>query len=401
MTKFAFRTAKRRTVQLRVGMVGQSGHGKTRTLLQVLCHGADLLEIPRSSVGLIDSEVTAEDEQDEQGSAEKYEGEPCLCAQCVGQGITLEGFQVLLLPAGKQSPDDYTQAVAAARSAGIKILGLDSISHEWEAAKRLKDQISANSSANDWTAWSTVTPMHERFIRSMQAYPGHVFATMRGKEKHEQTPDRKVKSLGVLPVQRPMIEYEFDFIAFLSSSNANLVKSRASTLNQRHYDRPGKALVTDLLAWASTGDAAKQRAHAKAQEAQEFMRLDAKELLRQLDGLAASCPPDAFWYPQGQPPQALRPAIKDLKARATSQQQLAGAVVWAKTMLETAAEQSVGSGPAPAPPPPQQKPSAPQEGSFNPHDSGYVPPGYLDNGPDQSAGARAEEDFSDFADVPF
>lgn len=240
-----FRKAKRKAVKLRVALMGPAGGGKTYTSLALAAH----MGVAPHEVFLVDSEVTGEDEG-AQGSAEKYEGDWCRCAKCQGHGQRFE-FMTALLPKGSQSPDDYCAAIAAAKAAGAKVLVLDSITHEWEACLNLVDAIKGQ---NKWAqGWGAVTPLHDRFMQAVLTFPGHVIATMRAKEKHEQQ-GKEIKSLGMLPVQRPGVEYEFDVVLFLDQSGrANVVKARAAVLENRVYTHPGKELAEVLLEWANAG----------------------------------------------------------------------------------------------------------------------------------------------------
>lgn len=333
MSKLSFRTAKRKQVMLRVFLLALSGHGKTYTLLALAMHLAKLMGLPPEAVGIIDSEVTAEDADEGQGSAEKYEGERCRCEQCQGQGIVFEGFKTLLLPPTMRTPDDYTAAVAAAKSEGVKILGVDSMSHEWESALELVDQIKKQSNRNQFTAWGDVTPMHDRFVRRLQSYPGHVICTIRGKEKHEQYQEggkNKVRSLGILPVQRTGIEYEFDVGMFLDNGCGSIVKSRAAELNLRPFDRPGERLAADLLNWSQRGNAQREREQAKAKEAEAFQSMDTRELRTQIEGLLRAADP------------ALRDKIQGLLTKAGGDPEKLGKLLaWARQRIDSAEERAL------------------------------------------------------------
>lgn len=282
----AFRTAKRKQVYLRVFLLAMSGYGKSYTGMTLAMHLARLMGLPPNKVGVIDTEVT-EDEGEEQGSVEKYEGEHCRCAQCMGTSdLVFEGWQTLCLPPSMRQPQDYTWAVAQARQAGIKVLLVDSMSHEWDGALALKEEIEATTRANSWTAWREVTAQHSAFLAALQTYPGHVICTIRGKEKHEQTEDKKIRSLGILPVQRPGIEYEFDLGFHLYAPGRGvMVKSRAAALHGRGYDKPGLALAQDMLHWATRGNAMEEREAARQQEVQQLAALNPRELKRQLEGV--------------------------------------------------------------------------------------------------------------------
>lgn len=259
------RPARRKQIPLRVGFLAESGNGKTYTMLATALHLAQALGLPASAIGVIDTE-TVDMGEDAQGSSEKYEGVACGCEQCGKHGIRFEGWQTILLPPGEQNSDDYIGAIDACRAAGIQILCIDSMTHEWEQILAMKDQMGGN---NKWTAWGQVMPYHDRFMKAWQTYPGHVLATIRGKEKHTQEGKTIVK-LGVLPIQKPGIEHEFDVMLFVQDEgrHSRVVKTRADELQGRSFDRPGLRLASDLLTWSRRGEPlqAKPEANGKVEQ---------------------------------------------------------------------------------------------------------------------------------------
>lgn len=238
----AFKKAVRTGALIRSLLIGQSGAGKTYTALALACHMAEAIG---SRVAVVDTE---------DNSAAKYAGERCGCCRCMGQGITFD-FDVLCLT--KCSPNDYLQAMAAASGAGYRILVLDSITHEWDGPGGCLEMVDANQqrSKNKHAAWGPVTEEHNRFLQAIRSWPGHVVATVRAKEKHEKQ-GNQVVSLGVLPIQRDGIEYEFDFAVFLNGASASVCKTRASSLRGWVGRNPGADLAADLLAWSGTGEPA-------------------------------------------------------------------------------------------------------------------------------------------------
>ena len=237
MSHNPFAPATRKGVNLRALLIGKSGGGKTYTALALACHTAQALG---TKVAVVDTEDR---------SAEKYAGEACACAQCRGHGLRF-AFDVLCL--SSCSPQNYMDAMTAASANGYGVMVLDSISHEWEGPGGCLEMVDASTNRNKHAAWGPVTHAHNSFLAAIRSWPGHVFATVRGKEKHEKQ-GKNVVSLGVQPVQRDGIEYEFDLAVFLDGARGQVVKSRASSLSGWLGDRPGAELASAMLAWA--GDA--------------------------------------------------------------------------------------------------------------------------------------------------
>lgn len=228
-----FQKATREGLRLRVVLLGLSGAGKTYTALALAAHLG-------GRVAVIDTE---------EGSASRYAGERCQCASCRGHGVAFD-FDVLDLK--RHSPRDYLEAQAAAAANGYQVLVIDSISHEWAGRGGCLEMVDAGQGRNKFAKWGPVTAQHEEWIRGQNGllqWPGHVIGTCRAKEKFSSE-GGKVVSLGVQPIQRDGIEYEFDVAVFLNGSRGTVVKSRASSLSDRTYDRPGKELAEALASWA-------------------------------------------------------------------------------------------------------------------------------------------------------
>ena len=259
------RPARRQAIPLRVAFVGETNSGKTYSSVSLALHMAQELGLENEKVVVIDSEVVDSGE-DSTGSCEKYCGDWCRCSDCQGHGIKLSGFSTILLSPKEQHPDDYCAALSVCKASEIPIVVIDSMSHEWEACLRVVDGIKARA-RNKWAEpWGEVTPIHDRFMRAVLTYPGHVIATLRGKEKYK-TENRKVTSLGIQPIQKPGVLYEFDIGFFVENATAHVIKTRAAEIHGRSFDRPGLTLAKSLLLWAGGGH--EEQSQAKAREAQE------------------------------------------------------------------------------------------------------------------------------------
>ncbi|MDD2999469.1 MAG: hypothetical protein PHV05_10450, partial [Candidatus Riflebacteria bacterium] len=106
--------------------------------------------------------------------------------------------------------------------------------------------------------WKTVTPVHNDLIDTIISCKINVFATMRTKTEYvietnaagKQVP-RKV---GLAPVMRDGIEYEFDLCGDIDQENNFVVtKSRCPELSGRVVNRPGKQMAEALVKWLASG----------------------------------------------------------------------------------------------------------------------------------------------------
>lgn len=231
MSTPTFQRATKRQAKLRMAIDGPSGSGKTFTALTfafALARGG--------TVAVIDTE---------RGSASKYAGQfPEFDA------LELESF----------GPALYTDAIHAAEAAGYSVLVIDSLSHAWEGvggALELVDQAKTRG-ANQFTSWKDVTPLHRRMVDAILQARCHVITTMRSKteyvleqnEKGKQVP-RKV---GMAPVQRQGIEYEFDVVADMDLEHHIVVtKSRCTAIDSAVGTKPTGAFIDPLIAWLTDG----------------------------------------------------------------------------------------------------------------------------------------------------
>lgn len=238
-----FRKAERRQAKLRLGLAGPAGSGKTASSLLI----AFGITGDWSKIGLVDTE---------NGSGELYAG------ASIG-GVTIGDYNVLPL-SPPYLPQKYIGAIRLAEEAGLEVLILDSISHAWAGEGGLLElhgKISSSSrSGNSYTAWREVTPLHNQFVEAMLQSRIHIIATMRSKVEYAMEKDKdgstKVKKLGMAPVQREGMDYEFTTVLDLSLEHvASCSKDRTSLFDGRYFT-PGPETGQVLKEWLEAGSEA-------------------------------------------------------------------------------------------------------------------------------------------------
>lgn len=223
-----FTKATKKKAKLRMAVDGPPGSGKTYTALTI----AKLLG---EKVALIDSEY---------GSASKY----------------ADKFEFDTLELPDHRIERYTAAIQEAAAAGYAVLIIDSLSHAWagkggalETVDKLK---AASKSKNAFTeGWSTVTPLQHKMFDAILSYPGHVICTLRTKMAYEIVGGQP-KKIGLAPVQRDGVEYEFDIALSLTHNGMLSVgKSRCPSvpvgMNADRADAP--EMTKNIVAWLSEG----------------------------------------------------------------------------------------------------------------------------------------------------
>ena len=237
----AFRTAERRKAHLRLGLSGPSGSGKTASAL-LIAYG---LVGDWSKIGLIDTE---------NGSGELYAG------ATIG-GIKFGSYQVLTLTAPYQ-PAKYVEAIKAAEQAGLEVVIADSLSHAWAGEGGLLDQHGkiADRGGNSFAAWRQVTPMHNQLVEAMLQSGIHVIATLRSKTEYVVQSDDKGKSVpkkvGLAPVQRDGMEYEFTVFLDLDQNHVAFASKDRTNLLDGKYFTPSAETGKALRIWLEQGAAA-------------------------------------------------------------------------------------------------------------------------------------------------
>lgn len=234
-----FRPATKLKLKARIALDGPAGSGKSYTALRF----AHTLAGPSGRVAVIDTEYR---------SASKYTGE-------APDGVPF-AFDVCELE--HYAPSTYTNVIREAGKAGYDVLVIDSLSHAWDGTGGALDQVdrkaAASRSGNSFAAWRDVTPMHREMVETILACPAHVIVTMRSKMGYEMETDERGKvkpvKIGLKPIQREGVEYEFDVVGDMDLDHMLLVsKSRCSALDGARAVKPGAAFIQPLLTWLSEG----------------------------------------------------------------------------------------------------------------------------------------------------
>ncbi len=154
----------------------------------------------------------------------------------------------------------YIKAIHQAEAAGYEVLILDSISHAWAGEGGLLDTQGkmADGGMNSFTAWRKLTPQHNAFIESMIRSKPHPIATMRSKMDYVVETNEKGKSVpkkvGLAPVQREGMDYEFDIVFDLDlNHNAQSTKDRSSLFDGRLVSKPDEKIGKQVLEWLDRG----------------------------------------------------------------------------------------------------------------------------------------------------
>ena len=220
--------AERKQAKIKMGLMGPSGSGKTYSSL-LIAYG---MTKDWSKIAVIDTE---------NHSADLY--------------AHLGPFNVLALDK-PFTPERYIEAIEICEKAGMQVLCIDSISHEWEGTGGILD-IHGAMMGNSFTNWSRITPRHNDFVQKILQSPCHIIATIRSKQDYvlsEKNGKVVPEKVGLKGVTREGLDYEFTVVLDLD------IKHQASASKDRtnlFMDKP-QFLITDKIgemikSWCESG----------------------------------------------------------------------------------------------------------------------------------------------------
>lgn len=221
--------ATRSKVKLRLGLSSVSGGGKTYSAL-LLAHG---LCADWTKIAVIDTENKSASLYSDLGDFNAIELQP------------------------PYNPERYIEAIKTCEDAGMEVIIVDSITHEWEGKGgilSISDSMPGNSFAN----WAKLTPRHQSFIDAILQSKCHVITTVRRKQDYEMSKDSSgkvnVQKLGLKEVTREGFEYEVT-INFELDIKHNATASKDRT--RLFMDKPAFIITPDtgriIKQWCESG----------------------------------------------------------------------------------------------------------------------------------------------------
>jgi len=222
------RQAQRSQARIKMGLQGPSGSGKTYSSL-LIAHG--LCEDWRKVV-IIDSE---------HHSADLYAHLGPYNVIGIGQPF---------------SPEKYIEAIELCEKAGMQVIIIDSISHEWDGNGGILD-IHGSMMGNSFTNWNKVTPRHNAFVQKMLQSSAHIIATVRSKQDYvlsDKGGKMVPEKVGLKGVTRDGMDYEFTIVLDLDiKHNSTSSKDRTGLFG----DKPPSVITEEtgkvIKEWCEDG----------------------------------------------------------------------------------------------------------------------------------------------------
>lgn len=179
MSVINIREAQRSGSRVVIGLAGESGTGKTLTALY-LAWG--LAGYDSKKIGFLDTEnkrgsLYADSLKDDKGNIHRF---------MIGD----------LYP--PFSPQRYIDAIREFEKAGVEVLVVDSVTHEWEGEGGCDDI--AHNTTGKMANWKLAKKEHKRFMNALLQCDMHIIPCIRAREKTDFSNPKEPRSLGVQPV---------------------------------------------------------------------------------------------------------------------------------------------------------------------------------------------------------
>jgi dsDNA-binding SOS-regulon protein len=243
VSRFTPQPAVRRGQKARLALAGPSGSGKTWTALEaatVLADGGPVL--------VADTE---------RGSASLY----------------ADHFKFEVVEWTPPFDPRELAALIAEHGDGYDVIVCDSLSHFWEAeggTRDIVDAAAARARGNSFAGWKEGTPAQNDMVNAMLNASCHIVATMRSKTEYIMEADSRGKQvprkIGMAPIQRAGIEYEFTVTAELDYEHTLLVdKTRCSALAGGMFKMGHTVEMAETLRdWLGSAEAVLSKDEVKA-----------------------------------------------------------------------------------------------------------------------------------------
>lgn len=181
----AIRQATKLVSKLKMGIAGPSGSGKTYSAL-LLASGLTSW----NKICVIDTE---------NGSADLY------------SHLGVYNVSPLTAPF---TPERYIAAIQEAEAAGMEVIIIDSMTHEWDGKGGILEMHDALP-GNSYTNWAKLTPRHNKFIEAILQSKAHVICCLRSKQDYvlvEKNGKAVPEKVGLRAITREGVEYELTLV---------------------------------------------------------------------------------------------------------------------------------------------------------------------------------------------
>ncbi|MBI9093076.1 MAG: AAA family ATPase [Desulfobacterium sp.] len=235
------RKAQREGARMVIGLAGSSGSGKTHTAL-ILGYG--MTNFDSSKVGLLDTENKRGSLFADVLKNDKGEVQPFLI------GDLVPPF----------SPDRYATAIKEFEAAGVEVLIIDSITHEWEGTGgcgEIADNFIAGNAARTALGWARSKKEHKKLLNTLLQCDMDIICCVRAREQTSFQNPKKPVSLGVQPIQEKNFMFEMT-VSILMMNEGTQQRTLKCPGDLKPYFGRGDGYITSqdglaLRTWVGSG----------------------------------------------------------------------------------------------------------------------------------------------------
>ena len=220
--------AKREGARLVIGIDALSGDGKTLSALYVAwgLTGGDA-----SKIGFLDTE-------NKRGAL--------YADKLVDKNGKIHRFKIASLDA-PFTPERYSMAIKEFQAAGIEVLVIDSVSHEWEGSGGCSEiaEFDNSGSVRKFPAWNIAKSRHKKFMNTLLNSDVHIIACIRSREKMRLEKDPSTGktiyiSEGIQPIQEKNFMFELTASLQLAANGKHRFVKKCPTELVAVFGEPGE-----------------------------------------------------------------------------------------------------------------------------------------------------------------
>lgn len=177
------------------------------------------------------------------------------------------------------SPARYRQAIKEFQDAGVKVLIIDSVSHEWEGEGGCDDI--ANQKVGKMANWIGAKREHKAFMNTLLQAKMHIICCIRAREKTDFNDPNKPVSLGIQPICEKNFMFELTASMLMENEGKNQRFLKMPNFLRKAFGDGngyiGEAAGRAMLNWIEQGES----------EDPEITRIKSEMLMACEQGLAA------------------------------------------------------------------------------------------------------------------
>jgi hypothetical protein len=230
-----FKKATRSQVKLKLALAGPSGAGKSFSALALATGLTKALG--GGKIAAVDTE---------NNSLALYSNEFKFDSVCMN---------------APYSTEKYIKAMQEAEAQSYTILILDGLSAQWAGEGGILDrkaQLDNRGGSNSFANWNLMTPEQERFKSAILKSNLHLICTMRSKQDYviqNEGGKTKVHKLGLAPIQRDDLSYEFSVVFDVASDHSAIAsKDRTGLFSVTNPFKISEETGALLAQWLNQSD---------------------------------------------------------------------------------------------------------------------------------------------------